>query len=50
LLLVYLSVIGTDEWLLVLLLLCFQVSRPEDWDKAADPKKFFVQFFGTKEM
>ncbi|XP_057454124.1 uncharacterized protein LOC130745769 [Lotus japonicus] len=24
--------------------------RPEDWDKAPDPKKYFVQFFGTEEM
>ncbi|PNX91288.1 enhancer of AG-4 protein 2-like [Trifolium pratense] len=27
-----------------------KISRPEDWEKAADPKKYFVQFFGTKEM
>lgn len=28
----------------------FQVSRPEEWDRAPDPKKYFVQFFGTQEM
>ncbi|XP_045825527.1 ENHANCER OF AG-4 protein 2-like isoform X2 [Trifolium pratense] len=27
-----------------------KISRPEDWEKAADPKKYFVQFFGTKEI
>ncbi|CAI8617196.1 unnamed protein product [Vicia faba] len=27
-----------------------KISRPEEWDKAPDPKKFFVQFFGTKEI
>ncbi|KAL0372862.1 UNVERIFIED_CONTAM: ENHANCER OF AG-4 protein 2 [Sesamum calycinum] len=24
----------------------FQISRPEDWERAPDPKKYFVQFFG----
>lgn len=28
----------------------FQISRPEDWQRASDPKKCFVQFFGTAEM
>ncbi|XP_019097410.1 PREDICTED: ENHANCER OF AG-4 protein 2-like, partial [Camelina sativa] len=28
----------------------FQVSRPEDWNRAPDPKKHFVQFFGTEEI
>ncbi|GAB2275282.1 ENHANCER OF AG-4 protein [Dionaea muscipula] len=27
-----------------------KVSRPEDWDRAPDPKKYFVQFFGTQEI
>ncbi|KAF5747407.1 ENHANCER OF AG-4 protein 2 [Tripterygium wilfordii] len=27
-----------------------KISRPEDWDKSADPKKYFVQFFGTEEI
>jgi hypothetical protein len=27
-----------------------KISRPEDWDRAPDPKKYFVQFFGTEEM
>ncbi|XP_061362681.1 ENHANCER OF AG-4 protein 2 isoform X2 [Gastrolobium bilobum] len=27
-----------------------KISRPEDWDKPPDPKKHFVQFFGTKEI
>ncbi|KAK2381391.1 ENHANCER OF AG-4 protein [Trifolium repens] len=27
-----------------------KISRPEDWEKSADPKKYFVQFFGTKEI
>ncbi len=27
-----------------------QISRPEDWKQAPDPKKHFVEFFGTKEM
>ncbi|KAL2233172.1 UNVERIFIED_CONTAM: ENHANCER OF AG-4 protein 2, partial [Sesamum indicum] len=26
------------------------ISRPEDWERAPDPKKYFVQFFGTSEM
>ncbi|KAJ8759369.1 hypothetical protein K2173_006889 [Erythroxylum novogranatense] len=26
------------------------ISRPEDWDKAPDPKKYFVHFFGTGEI
>ncbi|KAE9595350.1 putative PWWP domain-containing protein [Lupinus albus] len=26
------------------------ISRPEDWEKLLDPKKYFVQFFGTKEI
>ncbi|CAJ1932953.1 unnamed protein product [Sphenostylis stenocarpa] len=26
------------------------ISRPEDWEKSPDPKKYFVQFFGTKEI
>lgn len=28
----------------------FQIVRPEDWDHAPDPKKYFVLFFGTQEM
>ncbi|GAV60995.1 PWWP domain-containing protein [Cephalotus follicularis] len=27
-----------------------KISRPEDWEKAPDPKKYFVQFFGTQEI
>jgi hypothetical protein len=27
-----------------------QVSRPEDWDHTPTPRKFFVYFYGTKEM
>ncbi|KAL0286868.1 UNVERIFIED_CONTAM: ENHANCER OF AG-4 protein 2 [Sesamum angustifolium] len=27
-----------------------KISRPEDWERAPDPKKYFVQFFGTSEM
>ncbi|XP_044491976.1 ENHANCER OF AG-4 protein 2-like [Mangifera indica] len=27
-----------------------KISRPEDWDRAPDPKKHFVQFFGTQEI
>lgn len=27
-----------------------KISRPEDWDKMPDPKKYFVQFFGTEEI
>lgn len=27
-----------------------KISRPEDWEKAVDPKKYFVQFFGTNEI
>ncbi|XP_038697391.1 ENHANCER OF AG-4 protein 2-like isoform X2 [Tripterygium wilfordii] len=27
-----------------------KISRPEDWDKPLDPKKYFVQFFGTEEI
>ncbi|XP_047323805.1 ENHANCER OF AG-4 protein 2 [Impatiens glandulifera] len=27
-----------------------EISRPEDWEKVADPKKFFVRFFGTDEI
>ncbi|XP_019450918.1 PREDICTED: ENHANCER OF AG-4 protein 2-like isoform X1 [Lupinus angustifolius] len=27
-----------------------KISRPEEWDKPPDPKKYFVQFFGTKEI
>ncbi|XP_050234287.1 ENHANCER OF AG-4 protein 2-like isoform X2 [Mercurialis annua] len=27
-----------------------KVSSPEDWEKAPDPKKYFVQFFGTEEI
>ncbi|XP_058724155.1 protein HUA2-LIKE 1-like isoform X2 [Vicia villosa] len=26
------------------------ISRPEDWEKTPDPKKFFVQFYGTEEI
>ncbi|XP_019455766.1 PREDICTED: ENHANCER OF AG-4 protein 2-like [Lupinus angustifolius] len=26
------------------------ISRPEDWEKVPDLKKYFVQFFGTKEI
>ena len=28
----------------------FQISRPEDWEREPDPRKYFVQFFGTQEM
>ncbi|KAL6954078.1 ENHANCER OF AG-4 protein 2 [Sarracenia purpurea var. burkii] len=27
-----------------------KISRPEDWDRAPDPKKYFVLFFGTAEI
>ncbi|GAB4842775.1 ENHANCER OF AG-4 protein [Ancistrocladus abbreviatus] len=27
-----------------------KVSRPEDWERTSDPKKYFVQFFGTQEI
>ncbi|KAJ7954541.1 ENHANCER OF AG-4 protein 2-like [Quillaja saponaria] len=27
-----------------------KISRPEDWEKSPDPKKYFVQFFGTDEI
>uniref|UniRef100_A0A8R7R4K7 PWWP domain-containing protein n=1 Tax=Triticum urartu TaxID=4572 RepID=A0A8R7R4K7_TRIUA len=27
-----------------------KVSRPEDWNQEPTPRKFFVLFFGTKEM
>ncbi|EXB55170.1 hypothetical protein L484_018096 [Morus notabilis] len=27
-----------------------KISRPEDWKKPHDPKKYFVQFFGTEEI
>ncbi|KAJ0238124.1 ENHANCER OF AG-4 protein 2 [Hirschfeldia incana] len=27
-----------------------KISRPEEWDRATDPKKYFVQFFGTQEI
>ncbi|GFP92565.1 enhancer of ag-4 protein 2 [Phtheirospermum japonicum] len=27
-----------------------KIGRPEDWDRAPDPKKYFVQFFGTEEI
>ncbi|CAJ2674077.1 unnamed protein product [Trifolium pratense] len=27
-----------------------KISRPEDWEKNPDPKKFFVEFFGTEEI
>lgn len=27
-----------------------KVSRPEDWDRTPDPRKYFVQFFGTQEI
>ncbi|XP_042048765.1 ENHANCER OF AG-4 protein 2-like isoform X1 [Salvia splendens] len=27
-----------------------KISRPEDWQRAPDPKKCFVQFFGTAEI
>ncbi|KAL7001506.1 ENHANCER OF AG-4 protein [Sarracenia purpurea var. burkii] len=27
-----------------------KISKAEDWDRAPDPKKYFVQFFGTSEI
>jgi len=39
-----------NVWMLILLIFCVQISRPEDWEKKPDPKKFFVQFYGTNEM
>ncbi|XP_042024873.1 ENHANCER OF AG-4 protein 2-like isoform X2 [Salvia splendens] len=27
-----------------------KISRPEEWKHAPDPKKYFVQFFGTEEI
>lgn len=32
------------------LLRSLQISRPEDFDRSPDPRKYFVQFFGTSEM
>ncbi|XWS09155.1 hypothetical protein CRYUN_Cryun40dG0061900 [Craigia yunnanensis] len=26
------------------------ISRPEDWEREPDPRKYFVQFFGTQEI
>ncbi|XP_022761897.1 ENHANCER OF AG-4 protein 2-like [Durio zibethinus] len=27
-----------------------KISRPEDWEREPDPKKYFVHFFGTQEI
>lgn len=27
-----------------------KISKPEDWERTPDPKKYFVQFFGTEEI
>ncbi|CAN4123790.1 unnamed protein product [Withania somnifera] len=27
-----------------------KISKPEEWQRAPDPKKYFVQFFGTNEI
>ncbi|XVF65226.1 hypothetical protein PTKIN_Ptkin09bG0230400 [Pterospermum kingtungense] len=27
-----------------------KISRPEDWEREIDPRKYFVQFFGTQEI
>ncbi|PKA48090.1 Enhancer of AG-4 protein 2 [Apostasia shenzhenica] len=27
-----------------------KIGRPEDWDKSPDPRKYFVEFFGTSEI
>lgn len=27
-----------------------KISKPEDWERIPDPKKYFVQFFGTEEI
>ncbi|MCL7032654.1 hypothetical protein MKW94_010347 [Papaver nudicaule] len=27
-----------------------KISRPEDWERGPDPRKYFVQFFGTGEI
>ncbi|KAG0454458.1 hypothetical protein HPP92_025762 [Vanilla planifolia] len=27
-----------------------KICRPEDWDKSPDPRKYFVEFFGTAEI
>lgn len=27
-----------------------KISRSEDWEKPPDPKKYFVQFYGTEEI
>ncbi|XP_022861363.1 ENHANCER OF AG-4 protein 2-like [Olea europaea var. sylvestris] len=27
-----------------------KIGRPEDWERAPDPKKYFVEFFGTEEI
>ncbi|XP_059447439.1 ENHANCER OF AG-4 protein 2 isoform X2 [Corylus avellana] len=27
-----------------------KISRPEDWKQSPDPKKYFVEFFGTQEI
>jgi len=43
-------IISIAPRMMLILLYFFQISRPEDWEKIPDPKKYFVQFFGTKEM
>ncbi|XP_077220101.1 ENHANCER OF AG-4 protein 2-like isoform X2 [Tasmannia lanceolata] len=27
-----------------------KIGRPEDWDRSPDPRKYFVEFFGTSEI
>lgn len=27
-----------------------KISKPEDWERTPDPRKYFVQFFGTEEI
>lgn len=34
----------------IFLLISIQIGNPEDWDKPHDPRKHFVEFFGTGEM
>lgn len=39
-----------DSILKKILVLYAQIGRPEDWERSPDPRKYFVEFFGTGEM
>lgn len=39
-----------DYILKKVLALYMQIGKPEVWERAPDPKKYFVEFFGTGEM